>query len=216
MDSIYDVSETGIIVVDMQADFTQLKDGALAVEGTGKAYLEKIKQVTKAFKAKGYPIFATQDFHPPNHISFYTNHSGKVPFDIIETDGHQQVLWPPHCIQETENARILLDQDMFNSIVRKGMDLKFDSYSGFFDDGGSATGMDDILKSYNIKNLIIYGLALDYCVKYTALDAVKLGYNVCVMPDLCKSVAEETSSLAVKEMSSVGIVFASDNLFQQR
>ena len=138
-------------------------------------------------------------------MSFYTNHEGKKPFEVIKIDGRTQVLWPPHCVQNTEGAKILLDSSLFEAVVKKGKDKNFDSYSGFQDDGGAKTEMNDILKKDGIKELIVYGIATDYCVKATAIDAAKNGYKVTVIEDLSAGVAPETSAKAVKEMQEKGV-----------
>ena len=124
-----------IIVVDLQADFTKAKKGSLAVEGTDDAYVTSVADATAKLKAAGFPIYATQDWHPATHASFFTNHQGKKPFDMITLHGKDQILWPPHCVQNTPGAQILLDTKLFNATVKKGMDARYDSYSGFQDDG---------------------------------------------------------------------------------
>jgi nicotinamidase/pyrazinamidase len=200
----------GVIVVDMQGDFTTLKNGSLAVNGTDKAFVEQVQKATEALKQKGCTIFATQDWHPKDHISFHTNHEGKKPFEAIEIEGRTQVLWPPHCVQETDNAGLLLDKNLFAAIVKKGQDKKYDSYSGFQDDGGKQTEMAKILKESGVKELIVYGIATDYCVKATAVDAAKEGYKVTVIENLCRGVAPETSAKAIQEMKDKGITVKKD------
>ncbi len=200
----------GVIVVDLQGDFTNLKNGSLAVKGTDKAFVDKVQQATEALKKKGNVIFATQDWHPKDHISFHTNHSGKKPFEAIQIDGRTQVLWPPHCVQGTENADLLLDKNLFVAVVRKGQDKKYDSYSGFQDDGGKKTDMAKILKQSGVKELIVYGIATDYCVKATAIDAAKEGYKVTVIENLCRGVAPESSAKALQEMKDKGITIKPD------
>ena len=195
----------GVIVVDMQGDFTTYKNGSLAVDGTDQAFVEKVKKTTQVLKEKGFPIFATQDWHPPEHVSFYSNHAGKKPFETIQLEGRTQVLWPPHCVQKTPNAEVLLDQNLFVAIVKKGKDKRYDSYSGFKDDGGAETEMDQILKQNGIHELIIYGIATDYCVKLTALDAVDAGYKVTVVEGLSKGVAADTTAVALEEMKAKDI-----------
>jgi len=155
---------------------------------------------------EGYPIFATQDWHPGDHISFYTNHPGGKAFEVIEIEGRTQVLWPPHCVQGTENAGILVDNNLFLAVVQKGRDTRYDSYSGFMDDGGQKTEMDEILKRKGIQKIVVYGIATDYCVKATALDAADAGYKVLVIEGLCKGVAPETSAKALTEMKEKGIM----------
>jgi len=200
----------GVMVVDVQGDFTKLKNGSLAVEGTDEAYLEAVEENTKKLKAAGFPIYATQDWHPKDHASFFTNHPGKKAFDVINLPGKDQVLWPPHCVQNTPGAEILLDKKLFKAIVKKGMDPKFDSYSGFQDDGGKKTGMDGILKKDGIKKVVIYGIATDYCVRATALDAVAAGYKVIMIKNLSRGVAPDTSQKVIDEMKAKGVVILDD------
>lgn len=195
----------GVIVVDMQGDFTTWKKGSLAVNGSDKAFVDKVEKVTKTLSGKGYVIFGTQDWHPADHVSFFTNHAGKKPFEVIDINGKTQVLWPPHCIQGTENARVLVDNNLFLAVVKKGKDTRYDSYSGFQDDGGAKTEMDQILKRNGIKELFVYGIATDYCVKATAIDAVDAGFKVTVIENLCKGVAPDTTAKALQEMKDKGI-----------
>jgi nicotinamidase/pyrazinamidase len=197
--------KSGVIVVDVQGDFTTAKVGSLAVEGTDQSFIDKVERATSSLMSKGCVIFATQDWHPPDHISFYTNHPGKKAFDVIRINGRTQVLWPPHCVQNTENANVLLGQELFRAIVKKGKDKRFDSYSGFKDDGGATTEMDEILTRHGIKELIIYGIATDYCVKATAIDAADAGYEVTVIEGLCRGVAPQTTAAALQEMQERGI-----------
>jgi nicotinamidase/pyrazinamidase len=201
---------TGVIVVDMQGDFTTYKNGSLAVAGTDKAFVDKVQKTTEELSAKGYTIFGTQDWHPENHVSFFSNHAGKKPFEAIQIGDRTQVLWPPHCVQGTENARVLTDNNLFLAIVKKGKDKRYDSYSGFQDDGGAKTEMNQILHKNGIKELIVYGLATDYCVKATAIDAVDAGYKVTVIEGLSKGVAPETTAQALEEMKAKGIIIKAD------
>ena len=196
----------GVIVVDVQGDFTKFKNGSLAVEGTDEAYIKTVQENTKKLKSLGYPIYATQDWHPKNHASFFTNHPGKKAFDVIKLHGKDQVLWPPHCVQNTPGAEILLDKTLFKAVVKKGMDPQYDSYSGFQDDGGKKTEMDRILKKDGIKKVIVYGIATDYCVRATALDAVAAGYKVIMIKNLSRGVAPDTSQKTIDEMKSKGVV----------
>lgn len=196
---------TAVIVVDIQADFTQAMQGSLAVEGADRGYLDAAESETRRLNALGYPIYATQDWHPANHISFFSNHDKATAYEVIEIEGRQQVLWPPHCIQESPNARILMDETLFTAIVKKGMDPAFDSYSGFFDDGKKETGLADIRKDAGIKKLIIYGLATDYCVRATVMDAKMLGFDVTLIKNLCRGVAPESTAAALEEMKAAGV-----------
>ena len=202
--------DMAIIVVDLQGDFTKAKKGALAVEGTDDAYVKSVADATAKLKAAGFPIYATQDWHPANHASFAVNHQGKKPFDVIKLHGKDQVLWPPHCVQNTPGAEILLDKKLFKAVVKKGMDAQFDSYSGFQDDGGKKTEMDKILKKAGIKKVVVYGIATDYCVKATAEDAAAAGYKVIMVKNLSRGVAPETSAKALDEMKAKGITVIED------
>ena len=195
----------GAIVVDVQGDFTTWKKGALAVEGTDAAFIEKLRKATETLKQLGHAVLATQDWHPADHISFYTNHPGRKPFDVVDVRNKKQVLWPPHCIQGTENAKLLLDETFFDAVVKKGKDRGYDSYSGFQDDGGARTEMDGLLKKRGIQELIVYGIATDYCVKATALDAAKAGYKVAVVAGLSRGVSPDTTAKALEEMKANGI-----------
>ena len=195
----------GVIVVDMQGDFTTLKKGSLAVKGTDEAFVQKVEEATVDLAKHGFVIFGTQDWHPADHVSFHINHDGKKPFELIQVNGKPQVLWPPHCIQGTENARVLVDNNLFLTIVKKGQDTRFDSYSGFQDDGGAKTEMAKILKRNAIQKVVVYGIATDYGVKATAMDAKKAGFKVIVVEDLCKGVAPGTTQKALEEMTAASI-----------
>lgn len=197
--------KTGVLVVDVQGDFTTWKNGSLAVAGTDEAFISDIQEAIETLSYRGYPIFATQDWHPQTHISFYSNHSGKKPYDIVEINGRTQVLWPPHCVQGSKNARLLIDERFFSAVIKKGKDEKYDSYSGFQDDGGDKTGLDILLKNNGIDRLVVFGIATDYCVKATAIDAIAAGYEVTVIENLCRGVAPETTVEAINEMKGKGI-----------
>jgi nicotinamidase/pyrazinamidase len=199
-------SQIGVIVGDIQGDFTEWKQGSLAVPNTGSDYVKKAEEVTKILHNAGLPIFGVQDWHPSDHISFYTNHPGTKPLETIEINGRTQVLWPPHCVQGTENARILVDNNLFLAIVQKGRDKRYDSYSAFQDDGGHKTEMDSILRHSGIEMIALYGIATDYCVRATALDAIRAGFQVTVIEELCRGVAPYTSEKALEEMKGAGAV----------
>jgi nicotinamidase/pyrazinamidase len=205
-----EIAKIGVIVVDVQGDFTKLKNGSLAVEGTDETYIKAVEGSTKKLKEAGFPIFATQDWHPANHASFFTNHKGKKAFDVVKLHGKDQVLWPPHCVQKTPGAEILLNKKLFKAVVKKGMDPQFDSYSGFQDDGGKKTDMDKLLKKDKIKKLVLYGIATDYCVRATALDAVASGYKVILIKNLSRGVSPDTSQKAIEEINAKGVVVLDD------
>jgi len=205
-----EIEKIGVIVVDVQGDFTKLRNGSLAVEGSDEAYIKTVEENTKKLHAAGYPIFATQDWHPNDHVSFFTNHKDKKAFEMIKVHGKDQVLWPPHCVQKTPGAEILLDNKLFKAVVKKGMDPQYDSYSGFQDDGGKKTEMDTILKKDKIKKVVVYGIATDYCVRATALDAAAAGYKVIMIKNLSRGVAPDTSQKALDEMKAKGVAVLDD------
>jgi nicotinamidase/pyrazinamidase len=194
-----------VVVVDVQGDFTTAHKGSLAVPNSDQAYLERVAKVTEQLKKADLPVYATQDWHPADHMSFASNHKDKKPFESIKLDdGRTQVLWPAHCVQGTKGSEVLVNPAIITKVIRKGMNSKFDSYSGFMDDGGAKTDLDKVLKDAGIKTLVVYGIATDYCVKATALDGLKEGYKVIVVQDLCRGVADETSKAALEEMKQKG------------
>jgi nicotinamidase/pyrazinamidase len=200
----------GVIVVDVQGDFTKVRNGSLAVGGTDEAYIKTVEEDTKRLRKGGFPIYTTQDWHPADHVSFFSNHEGKKAFDVIQHHGKDQVLWPPHCVQKTPGAEILLDNKLFKAVVKKGMDPQYDSYSGFQDDGGKKTEMDKILKQDKITKVVVYGIATDYCVRATALDAVAAGYEVIMIKNLSRGVTPDTSQKALDEMKAKGVAVLDD------
>jgi nicotinamidase/pyrazinamidase len=197
----------GAIIVDIQGDFTQLMSGPLAVPGTNLDYLHKINKAVDLLKGLGIPVWASQDWHPEDHISFFSNHPGKKMFETISLpDGKPQILWPPHCVQGTAGADLLIDPDMFQGIIQKGRDPRYDSYSCFQDDGGQETELDGILKQQGIKDLIVFGIATDFCVRWTTLDGFNRGYRIQIIKPLCRGVNPETSARALEEIQSNGAV----------
>lgn len=198
--------KTGVIVVDIQGDFTEWKKGSLAVPDSGEDFVKRAEDATTVLYKQGFPIYGSQDWHPRDHISFSTNHPGTKPLETIEIDGRTQVLWPPHCVQGTENARVLVDNNLFLAIVQKGRDKRYDSYSAFQDDGGHKTEMESILRQNGIEKVVLYGIATDYCVRATALDAVRAGFQVIVIEELCRGVAPDSSQEALEEMKGAGTV----------
>lgn len=196
----------GVVVVDIQGDFTTWKGGSLAAPASDERYVSEVEMATRRMKDRGFKAIATQDWHPANHVSFYTNHAGKKPLDVITVRGRPQVLWPPHCIQGSPGAEILIDNSLFDAVVQKGMDAQFDSYSGFEDQGGYRTALDNILKELGINRLVIYGIATDYCVRDTALHGIEYGYRVVVIEGLCRGIAPDTTEGAIREMEEKGVV----------
>ena len=155
-----------LIVVDVQNDF--VPGGALAVpEG------DRVVPLCNALANSFDLVVATQDWHPADHGSFAANHPGRKVGEVIDLQGLQQILWPVHCVQNTPGAQFVhgLDTSRFARIFQKGTDPAIDSYSGFFDNGHRrSTGLGDYLRSNNVTDVYVCGLATDYCVKFTALD----------------------------------------------
>jgi nicotinamidase/pyrazinamidase len=193
-----------VIVVDVQADFTEFRNGALAIAGTDNAYVQKVINKTREFKELSLPIFATRDYHPSNHVSFVTTHPGTKPLDVVAIEGREQVVWPPHCVQGTPGAEILIPEDLITSVISTGSHPRFESYSGFRDDGSNDTGLQGELEKLGITELIVYGLATDYCVRATVLHALELEYQVKLLLDLSRGVAPDTTRAAIEEMKAAG------------
>ena len=196
---------TGVIVVDVQGDFTELKSGSLAVPGADAEYISVVQRSTQQFLQQGLRVYFTQDWHPADHVSFFTNNPGTKPLQVKEINGRSQIMWPPHCVQDTPGAMLLITAEGPVQTVRKGMDPNFDSYSGFHDDGWHETELNGLLQNDGIKKVMVYGLATDYCVKATALDAIEAGYEVDLIVDLCRGVAPDTTTAALEEMESKGV-----------
>ena len=175
-----------LIIVDVQNDFCE--GGALAVPEANSI----IPYINLLLEENQYDeIVLTQDWHPANHKSFASQHEDKVPFDVIELNGTQQVLWPDHCVQGTKGAELHKDlkQNKISAIIRKGMNPNIDSYSGFFDvNKKNPTGLDGFLKDHNVTSVYICGLAADYCVYYTAKDALALGYTTNILEGSTKAI----------------------------
>lgn len=195
----------GVIVTDIQGCFTTWKNGSLAVPRSDETYVKSVEVATRRLKGEGFFIVGTQDWHPPDHVSFASNHPGKKPFDTIEISGRVQVLWPVHCVQGTEDARLLVESSLFDAIVRKAQDPRLDSYSAVKDDSGTKTGLEAILHEHGVTSIVIFGIATDYCVKATAIDLVRSGFKVVAVEQLCKGVTPETSVQALKQMQKEGV-----------
>ncbi len=193
-----------LIIVDLQNDF--LPGGALPVP-RGDEVIPLANEVQQRFEL----IVATQDWHPPDHGSFAANHPGKKPGDRIMLDGIEQILWPVHCVQNTHGAEFApgFDTSRIAHIFHKGVERNIDSYGTFFDNAHRReTGLDDYLKKRSIKDIYLMGLALDYCVKYSVLDARRLGLNTHVILDGCRGIELEPGDIdrALDDMKRVGAV----------
>jgi len=192
-----------LILVDIQNDF--LPGGALGVP-EGDAVIPVANRLQDIFEI----VVATQDWHPANHGSFATNHPGKKPYEQIDLDGLLQTLWPVHCVQGTLGAELApnLKRDRIRKVFQKGTDAGIDSYSGFFDNGHrKATGMGEWLKSQRVTEVYVCGLATDYCVKFTALDAIELGFKTHVIEDACRGVNLNPADVtkALEQMGRAGV-----------
>jgi nicotinamidase/pyrazinamidase len=192
-----------LILVDIQNDF--LPGGALAVPD-GDAVVPIANKLQNAFPL----VVATQDWHPASHGSFAANHSGRKPFEQINLNGLDQTLWPIHCVQGSRGAEFApgLNRDRIEKVFQKGTDPGIDSYSGIFDNGHrKATGLGDWLKSKGVTDVFICGLATDYCAKFTALDAVSLGFKTHLVEDACRGVNLRPDDVknAIKEMKRAGV-----------
>ncbi len=193
---------TALLIVDIQNDF--LPRGALSVS-EGDVIIPVINQLMEVdFDL----VVASKDWHPKDHGSF-ASIQGKAVGDHILLDGLDQILWPDHCVENSAGSEFAseLNTDPIEHITHKGMDKKIDSYSAFFDNGHKkSTGLDGILKGEGIEKLYICGLATDYCVKYSALDACNLGYDTFVIEDACRGVnlSEGDSDKALEELRAAG------------
>ena len=200
---------TALIIVDIQNDF--LPGGALAVP-RGDEIIPIVNELMPRYEL----VVATQDWHPENHISFADNHPGKNAGETIDLDGIPQTLWPVHCVEGSEGAQFSehLDTELINHIFKKGSDPKIDSYSGFFDNGHQAdTGLSQFLKSKGVTEVHLVGLATDYCVKFTALDALTEGFKVTLIEDACRGVdlQEGDVEYALGDLKQKGANIVSSN-----
>lgn len=196
-----------LIIVDVQRDF--LPSGALPVPDG-----DKIVPVVNRLQPHYDLIVLTQDWHPPHHLSFASNHPGRRPFEVIELDGLQQVLWPDHCVWNTPGAAFAdqLDTSRAAAIFRKGMDPAVDSYSGFFDNGRRhKTGLGDWLRGMGATEVHVAGLAADYCVAYTARDTAELGFNTVIIEDATRPISPTEFARIANELRSRGIRIESSN-----
>lgn len=182
-----------LIIVDVQYDF--LPNGALPVTA-GDTIIPVINSLQENYDL----VVATQDWHPVDHHSFASTHIDHRPFDIINLEGLEQTLWPDHCIQGTTGAMLSrqLDTKRVEAIFRKGTDPLIDSYSGFFDNGRrKQTGMAGYLKDRGVTAVSVCGLAADYCVYFTAMDALELGFSVNIISDAVRPI--DVSAYATKQ-----------------
>ncbi|KHA50612.1 bifunctional nicotinamidase/pyrazinamidase [Sulfitobacter geojensis] len=191
-----------LVVIDVQNDFCP--GGALAVAG-GDDIVQGINALMNDFDS----VILTQDWHPAGHSSFASSHTGKAPLELIDMPYGPQVLWPDHCIQGSLGAKFHMElhQDRADMIIRKGYNPAIDSYSAFFEnDHETPTGLEGYLRTRGITGVTMVGLALDFCVNYSAVDAAKLGFDVTVRQDLCRAIDMSGSlAAAVEGMTAAGV-----------
>lgn len=196
--------DSALLVVDVQNGFIS-EMGELPVTG-GAEVVPIINALLPRFQVR----VATQDWHPRNHGSFASQHPGKRPFDLGTLGGLPQTFWPDHCVQGTRGAELhpALDQALIQAVFRKGYDPEVDSYSGFSDNAGrNPTGLDGALRARGVKRLWIAGLALDYCVRWSALDARRLlpEIEVLVVVDATRPVDSKTGATALRELEQAQV-----------
>lgn len=193
-----------LIIVDLQNDF--VAGGALAVPG-GETIVPLVNELQKHFDL----ILGTQDWHPQDHGSHANNHPDAETGDVVDLAGLPQILWPAHCVQNTPGADFVpgLNRDRWNAVFQKGVVRHIDSYSGFFDNGkGHDTGLAKYLSERGVTDVYLAGLATDYCVKFTALDALALGFRTHVIADACRAVNLKPGDegKAIEAMQGAGAV----------
>jgi nicotinamidase/pyrazinamidase len=196
-------NKTALIMVDLQNDFC--KNGSLAVPDG-----DAVVPVANALQPHFDLVIATQDWHPQDHMSFAANHEGQKAGNTLAVNGLTQVLWPVHCVQGSTGAEFhpRLDLTHISKIVHKGADRTIDSYSAFFDNAHlRTTGLADFLQEHGVQDIYIMGLATDYCVKYSCLDAAKLGLKTHVIVDACRGIDLQVGDVdkALQEMRAVGV-----------
>ncbi len=177
-------NDNALIIIDVQNDFCP--GGALAVN-EGDRVIPVINQIAERFQK----VVATQDWHPKNHVSFASAHPGKKEHETVTVNGLEQSLWPDHCVKGTSGADLHRDlrRDLIDLMLRKGTDPSLDSYSAFLEnDRKTRTGLHGYLNALGIANLFFAGLATDYCVFFSAMDAVEFGFEVCVIEDACRGI----------------------------
>ncbi|TFL18832.1 bifunctional nicotinamidase/pyrazinamidase [Jannaschia formosa] len=196
---------TALLVIDVQNGFCP--GGNLAVAGGGEIVLG-----INALMADYPHVILTQDWHPAGHSSFASAHEGRQPFEIVEMPYGPQVLWPDHCVQGTGDAAFHpgLDTDRARAVIRKGMNPAIDSYSAFFEnDRTTPTGLEGLLRTLGVTDVTLVGLATDFCVTYSALDAARLGFRATVREDLTRAIDLDGSLAAARdEMRAAGVALA--------
>lgn len=200
--------DDALLVIDMQYDF--LPGGALAVPD-GDAVIAPINALVKRFHRAGAHILLTQDWHPPGHSSFASSHEGAQPFTQTEMPYGPQTLWPDHCVQGTRGAEIVrnLEVECAELVIRKGFNRAIDSYSAFREaDRETMTGLAGYLRERGLRRVFCAGLALDFCVFWSARDAVEAGFETVLITDACRAIDMDGSrEAALTAMREAGVVF---------
>lgn len=202
--------QDALLVVDVQNDFCP--GGALAVPD-GDSVVPVINRLASKF---GH-VLLTQDWHPPGHSSFASSHAGKAPFETVEASYGTQVLWPDHCVQGTSGAAFHADLALPEAelVLRKGFRKAIDSYSAFYEnDRSTPTGLTGYLRSRGFKRLVLAGLATDFCVYYSAIDAIREGFEAILVEDACRAIDLEGSLEAARQdMTEKGVTFTNAAAF---
>lgn len=201
-------NHTVLLLIDIQPDF--MPGGGLAVEGGDQI----VAPVRALMESNRFDLcVATQDWHPADHISFASNHPNAQAMDSIDLYGHEQTLWPDHCVQGTRGAQLHegLALDRIEAVIRKGTDPKVDSYSGFRNNWNAAgerpaTGLGGYLRERGVQKVVICGLARDVCVKFSAIDAAEAGFHTTVLWDLTRPVDPATDTAVRRDLQERGVM----------
>jgi nicotinamidase/pyrazinamidase len=194
-------NRAALLVVDIQNGF--IEESELPVPG-GREVIPVINRLMPLFDV----VVASQDWHPPGHGSFHTRHPGASPYDLGTLGGKEQILWPVHCVQGTRGAQFApgIKTEFFQAVIRKGMDPEVDSYSVFYDNHHlNPSGLQGYLKERGVGRIFLAGLALDFCVRYSARDALEFTSEIFVIEDACRGVAAESVVGTKREFAEKGI-----------
>ncbi len=193
--------KSALLVVDIQNGFVE--ESELPVPD-GRRVVPIINELMPLFEV----VVATQDWHPPRHGSFYTQHEGAEPYQMGELGGKPQIMWPVHCVGGTRGAEFIpeIKKEYFQAIIRKGLDPEIDSYSTFYDNfHRNPSGLQGYLEERGVERIFIAGLAFDFCVRYSALDALEFTSEVYVIEDATRGVDEDSIAETKKEFKEKGI-----------
>lgn len=212
-----DVADSVLLLVDIQPDF--LPGGALGVDD-GNTILDPVRELMQSGR---FPLLvATQDWHPPRHVSFASTHEGREPFDSIDLYGHPQTLWPDHCLQGSEKARLepTLPWGRVSAIIRKGMAADVDSYSGFRNNWNAegerpATGLAGYLRERGVRRVFVCGLARDVCAKWTAEDAADADFETFFLWELSRSVDPSNDDRVRQDLQEHGVQILDGDVLSQ-